>query len=62
MADKNERYRIRLRVNWSGELDGERISVKKGDTIDVPRDYMHALCFEREIADPVPVSEILEKR
>ncbi len=53
-------YRIRLKTNWAGNIDGETVKVQAGDTVDVPIYVAKALCFERQIAELVPVEEIVQ--
>ena len=54
-------HRIRLKVNWSGNVDGKAVAVKEGETADVSLEVARALVFQRQIADLVPLEELQEK-
>ena len=51
-------YRMRLKSNWRGMVDGEERYIRAGEEADVDFDTYKALCFDREIAEPVPIEEI----
>ena len=51
-------YRMRLKSNWRGMVDGEEKFLQAGEEADVDFDTYKALCFDREIAEPVPIEEI----
>lgn len=54
-------HRIKLKVNWQGEIDGRATKVKAGKMADVPLEVARALVFERQIAELVPLEEIEEE-
>ena len=52
-------HRIRLKSAWTGMVDGEMKRVEAGEVVDVDLPTMTALCMQHQIAEPVPVEEIV---
>lgn len=53
-------YRLRITApGWSGKVDGKDVRAKQGDILDVDLITFTAL-LQRELAEPVPIEEIVE--